>query len=65
MDALVGVDHVGRDRDELLEAGAEGVPEAEHLWLRHRRVKQGLRNCVQLTLTQPLNHFIWTAVSKP
>ena len=38
VNVLVGVDHVGRDHDELLEPGAEGVPEVEHLRLRRRGV---------------------------
>ena len=42
MNALVGVDHVGRDHDELLKPGAESVTEVEHLGLRHGRVQQSL-----------------------
>ena len=42
VNVLVGVDHEGRDDDELLEPGAEGVPEVEHLGLRRRGVQQGL-----------------------
>ena len=38
VNVLVGVDHEGRDDDELLEPGAEGVPEVEHLRLRRRGV---------------------------
>ena len=43
VNAGVRVDHVRRDAEELLEAGAERVPEIGHLRHGRRRVEQGLQ----------------------